>query len=146
MQGSGINFIIIPRFVRVGWGLWFGAICCFISFLFAIQLAFWDWKAEKIVPSRIYRSPSVSFSMFFSFPFLFFMILALSFFYYVAFLLFIQNSVFVFLPTPFNFVFANFISVGWQWIPRHGISIDTCPSWRFNFPSLPHCCFPSSFF
>lgn len=93
--GSAINFLITPFLGRnsIGLALWFGVACCLVSMFFAIQLAFWDWRAEKIVPPADAKNDPIRLTDVFHFKYTLWMLIAVCVFFYISVFVFLQNAV-----------------------------------------------------
>jgi len=93
--GSAINFLITPFLGGVSFSLalWFGAACCLVSMFFAIQLAFWDWRAEKIIPPEKTEAEVIRLSDVLHFKYTLWMLIAVCVFFYISIFVFLQNAV-----------------------------------------------------
>lgn len=102
--GSAINFLITPFLgkLSIPLALWFGVACCLISMAFAIQLAFWDWRAEKIIPPKHVESDPIRLTDIFHFKYTLWMLIGVCVFFYISIFVFLQNSVAFFVSEYFS--------------------------------------------
>jgi len=93
--GSAINFLITPFLgdQSISLALWFGVGCCTISMAFALQLAFWDWRAEKIIPPQKGEVEVIRIKDVLHFKYSLWMLIAVCVFFYISVFVFLQNSV-----------------------------------------------------
>lgn len=94
--GSAINFLITPFLGNksIPLALWFGVFTCLISVLFAAQLAFWDWRAEKITPPKAAaEAEKIRLTAIFKFKYILYILIAVCIFFYISVFVFLQNAV-----------------------------------------------------
>mmetsp|Transcript_34569 Transcript_34569/g.54072 ORF Transcript_34569/g.54072 Transcript_34569/m.54072 type:complete len:475 (+) Transcript_34569:39-1463(+) len=93
--GSAINFLITPFLGNVGVGLalWFGVLTCTISMIFALQLAFWDRKGEKVHPPSTAESDVIHFKDILKFRYTLWFLIIVCVFFYISVFVWLQNAV-----------------------------------------------------
>jgi len=93
--GSAINFLITPFLgnISIPLALWFGVLTCTISMFFAGQLAFWDWRAEKIIPPKETEAEKIKLTAIFKFKYILYILIAVCVFFYISVFVFLQNAV-----------------------------------------------------
>jgi len=93
--GSAINFLITPFLgdVAVGLALWFGVLTCTISPFFSFQLAFWDWKGEKVKPPSKAEADVIHFKDILQFRYTLWFLILVCVFFYISVFVWLQNAV-----------------------------------------------------
>jgi hypothetical protein len=81
--------------VSVGLALWFGVLTCFVSVLFSFQLAFWDWRGDRVKPPSETEEESIRFRDVLSFPYTIWMLIGVCVFFYISVFVWLQNAVYV---------------------------------------------------
>lgn len=93
--GSAINFVVTPFLgdISVGLAVWAGFLACFVSIIFAFQLAFWDWRGESVKPVDEVEAEVIRFSDILHFPYTLWMLIGVCVLFYVSIFVWLQYAV-----------------------------------------------------